>query len=308
MNLPNSSLALTIREYRTARNAKHSPGHASRVAAISIAMLTLTVMAAAAAHDPEPTAFAAIVPAAPGRLVEVVRQVANDTTIRGSHEYEKETSLNAAEAELNSPAFPAWTAGGQVFFKVRREVLSPAHFFQSADIGTVTVRYVVRPSTSGGSELRIEAVFIEDGHRHKPHVSDGSVEGAEYKAIAERLHAIEQQEQEARDQAKRDADEKETTALLSSITEENARLAAATRDRAALEKRVQELSHSLSARVKTAGVPLKSAPYNHAPTLLPLGRDEMITVLEVTPFWLWVREPQGQQEGWVYRLLVEVQP
>ncbi|NDQ56560.1 MAG: hypothetical protein GZ088_05735 [Acidipila sp.] len=287
------------------------------MAAISIAMLALTVpaltmpaltmMASAAAHDPEPTAFDAIVSAAPARLVEIVRQVANDTTIRGSHEYEKETSLNAAEAQPNSSAFPAWTAGGQVFFKVRRQVLSPAHFFQSTDIGTVTVRYVVQPSTSGGSELRIEAVFIEDGHRHKPHVSDGSVEAAEYKAIAEHLHAIEQQEQEAREQAKRDSDEKETTALLSSITEENARIAAATRDRAALEKRVQELRRSLSARVKTAGVPLKSAPYNHAPTLLPLGRDEMVTVLEATPFWLRVREPQGQ-EGWVYRLLVEVQP
>ena len=270
-------------------------------------MLILTTVAVAAAHDPEPTAFAAIVPVAPARLAEIVRQVANDTIIRGSHEYEKETSLNAAEAEPDSPAFPAWSAGGQVFFKVRREVLSPAHFFQSTDIGTVTVRYVVQPSTSGGSELRIEAVFIEDGHRHKPHVSDGSVEGAEYKAIVARLHAIEQQEQEAREQAKRDADEKETTALLSAFSEENARLAAATRDRAALENRVQELRHGLAARVKTAGVPLKSAPYNHAPTLLPMGRDEMVTVLKATPFWLRVREPQGQ-EGWVYRLLVEVKP
>jgi hypothetical protein len=268
-------------------------------------------MAAARMREPQAVGLTTILPVAPERLIEVVRQVAGDNVIRGSHQYEKETTLDGAEAALKSSAFPKWTEGGEVFFKVKREVLSPSHFFQSTDIGAVTVRYVVQsvaqPAPGGASQLRIDAVFIEDGHRHKPHVSDGSVEGAEYKVIAERLHALEQRELETREQAKRDAAEKELTALLSAVAEEKSRLAVATRDHAVLEKRAAELRQARAARVKTAGVPLKSAPYNHAPTVLPLARDEVVTILEFTPFWLRVREPQGQ-EGWVYRLLVEVQP
>src|SRR6202162_4436896 len=305
MDVLDSLLADPLRKQGSVKTPKRRPIHTPRIAVFWLAAaLAVTAPAMAEKREPEPAGFTTILPVPSARLVEVVRHGVNDKTIRSSFQYEKETSLDGAEAAPQSSAFPPWTEGGELCHKVNREALSRAHFFQSTDIATVTARYVIQPLSGGGSQLRIEAVFIEDGHRHKPHVSDGSVENAEYKAIAESLHAIEQKEQEAREQAKRDAEEKELAELQSALAEEDLLLAASSRSRADLEKRAEDLRHGLAARVKTAGVPLKSAPYNHAATLQPLGRDELVTILEFTPFWLRVREPQGQ-EGWVYRLLLE---
>ena len=36
------------------------------------------------------------------------------------------------------------------------------HFLDSADIGTVTVRYVVEPAGEARTRVRIDAIFVED--------------------------------------------------------------------------------------------------------------------------------------------------
>ena len=52
---------------------------------------------------------------------------------------------------------------------------SEAKASKRADMGTITVRYVITPFDEKSTNLRIDAVFIEDTSR-KIHDSDGSVE------------------------------------------------------------------------------------------------------------------------------------
>src|SRR5690348_11305912 len=76
-----------------------------------------------------------------------------------------------------SKAFPPWTGQGKVLYKIRPHTLSPEHFYQSTDEGTVAVRYIVQPLTPSGTRLRIDAVFVEATLR-KRHASNGRVEGS----------------------------------------------------------------------------------------------------------------------------------
>jgi hypothetical protein len=123
-------------------------------------------------------------------VAEVVDDVAQNTIIRGTKEYNKDEYVAAAVAATSTPVFKPWTEGGKVFYKVRKQALDPLNFQDSSDVGTLAVRYVVQPQGDKNTVLRIDAVFVED-FRHVFHKSNGSVESAEYKDIQERLASVE---------------------------------------------------------------------------------------------------------------------
>jgi len=253
-----------------------------------------------------PTGFSIELPVPGSKLLQIVRQVVNDQTIRGTYQFEKETILTDAASASSSNAFGSWTAPGQVFYKVRLETLAPAHFIGSGDVGTVTVRYIVQPLTPESTRLRIDAVFIEDG-RHRRHPSDGSIETSEFSEIAKRLQALDQEEKKAQEQVQAQAQEQELRQLQSTLDKEKSRLEVATNSLRQLEQRAAELRHKVMARVKSPGVELKAAPFNHAATLQSLAQGEVVTILVRTPYWYGVQRQQGQK-GWVYHIFLEALP
>ena len=79
------------------------------------------------------------------QVLRIVQQVTNDGIIRGTYQYKGTNQLDGAESVKTSPAFPKWTGGGTVLYKVRPNTLAPENFYQSGDKGTVAVRYIVQP-------------------------------------------------------------------------------------------------------------------------------------------------------------------
>jgi len=130
------------------------------------------------------------VPLPEPEVAQVVEEVAQNTIIRGSKEYNKDEYIAGAVAVTSTSVFPAWTEGGKVFYKVRQQALDPRNFKDSGDVGTLAVRYVVQPQGDNNTVLRIDALFVED-FRHGVHQSNGSVESSEYKDIQDRLAAVE---------------------------------------------------------------------------------------------------------------------
>jgi len=130
------------------------------------------------------------VPLPEPEVEEVVADVVQNSIIRGTKEYNKDEYVDKAAAATSTPVFPAWTGGGKVFYKVRREALDPRNFESSGDVGTLAVRYVLQPQGDKNTVLRINALFVED-FRRTVHQSNGSVESAEYEDIQVRLQAVE---------------------------------------------------------------------------------------------------------------------
>src|SRR5450759_3597065 len=130
------------------------------------------------------------VPLPEPEVAQVVEDVAQNTIIRGTKEYNKDEYITGAVAATSTPVFPAWTEEGKVFYKVRQQALDPRNFKNSGDVGTLAVRYVVQPQGDKNAVLRIDALFVED-FRHSVHQSNGSVESSEYKDIHDRLEALE---------------------------------------------------------------------------------------------------------------------
>jgi polyhydroxyalkanoate synthesis regulator phasin len=131
-------------------------------------------------------------------VAQVVEEVAQNTIIRGTKEYNKDEYVTGAVGAASTPVFPKWTEGGKVFYKVRTQALDPRNFKDSGDVGTLAVRYVVQPQGDKNTVLRIDAVFVED-FRRTVHPSNGSVESSEYKDIQDHLGAVELMKKETAD-------------------------------------------------------------------------------------------------------------
>jgi hypothetical protein len=130
------------------------------------------------------------VPFAENDVQQVLQDVADNGIIRGTKEYNKDEYITGAIAASSTKVFPEWTGGGRVFYKVRLNALDPRNFKDSTDVGTLAVRYVVKGQSEKNCVLQINAMCVED-FRKVAHASDGSVEGAEYKDIHDRLEAVE---------------------------------------------------------------------------------------------------------------------
>src|ERR1700730_3707418 len=126
------------------------------------------------------------VPFPESEVTQAVEDVVQNGIIRGSKEYNKDEYIAGAKAITSSRAFPAWTDGGKVFYKVRTNALDPRNFKNGGDVGTLTVRYIVQPQAEANTVLRIDAVFVED-FRKTVHASNGTVESSEYKDIHDHL-------------------------------------------------------------------------------------------------------------------------
>ena len=249
-------------------------------------------------------------------VAQVVQDVVQNGIIRGTKEYNKDEYIAGAAAAPATRVFPAWAEGGKVFYKVREHALDPRNFKDSGDVGTLAVRYVVQPQGEKATVLRIDAVFVED-FRHTSHLSNGSVEGAEYKDIHDRLDAMASiQEQTAEVEKQKQAQEtKKIDAASSPPAPVAAEIRApvvetheapitsqpeATPKPENLEDRVKELRRQVQRLVKAPGAPLKSAPFHTATTMLSLPAGSEVLVVITTTYWLGVETHEGQH-GWMLR-------
>src|SRR5256885_11830702 len=223
------------------------------------------------------------------QVLRVVQQVTNDGIIRGTYQYKGTNQLDGAESVKTSPAFPKWTGGGTVLYKVRPNTLAPENFYQSGDKGTVAVRYIVQPAGPHSTQLRIDAIFQEDDQHHS-HPSNGLVESNEFEAIAAKIKDLEdvaarQREEEAQKKQQQKVDE-----LQAELDRENAALDAAKAKEKQLQSKLQESSpENRTARVRTASAELKVAPYNQSQTVQMLSQGNTVTVLSQTRAWYHVQ-------------------
>jgi len=246
--------------------------------------------------------------AAPENVVrQVVEAVVEDGIIRGSAEYSKDQYIEHADAASSSLLFSEEKVPGDAFYKVRSKVLAPAHFKEATDEGTLAVRYVIQSNDPGKTTLRIDAVFVEDVRRTL-HPSDGSVEGAEYKDIQDRLDAIELQKTQAQEADKRRQDELARRALEQKQEEdEAAALARAQMWVQDLEQHIHALKQKAERVVKAPGAELKSAPFHTASSLKSLEAGTEVVIVISTPYWYGVETENGQH-GWIHHQQLEPLP
>jgi hypothetical protein len=259
-------------------------------------------------------------------VARAVEEVAQNTIIRGTTEYNKDEYVSGAAEAKSTPLFPVWTEGGKVFYKVRKQALNPINFKNSNDIGTLAVRYVVQPQGDKNSVLRIDAIFMED-FRHVAHPSNGSVESSEYRQIQDKIQAVDLLKKETAEaveakKAKQEQEETQKFGMGSDTTLLSTPPPATERDTGAigsssskldqpppepdmpLEQRVADLRRQVERLVKQPGAPLKSAPYRTASTLKSLDPGVEVMILISTKYWLGVETHEGQH-GWLRRDQVE---
>jgi len=263
-------------------------------------------------------------------VTQVVQEIVQNGIIRGTKEYNKDEYVSGAEAASATRAFPEWTEGGKVFYKLRLKAIDPRNFKDSSDVGTLAVRYVVQGQDEKHTVLHIDARFVED-FRHIAHASNGSVESAEYKDIHDHLDSIEvmkaqtaeavkdKQAQVAKGQTipvREESSSSSTTSAAAgnSTLPDSAAIvpaAAAVPPQAVpaqtLEEHVKDLRHQVQRLVKAPGAPLKSAPFHTASTLQTLATGTEVLIVVSTPYWLGVETHEGQH-GWILRDDLELLP
>ncbi len=270
-------------------------------------------------------------------VTQAVEDVAANGIIRGTKEYNKDEYISRAVAASSSHVFGAWTDTGKVFYKVRTAAIDPWNFKDSADVGTLAVRYVVQPQGEKNTVLRIDALYVED-FRHSVHQSNGSVESSEYKDIQDHLQqmellkketAVALQEKQAHivkkdfglsGESTGDGYASSNTELLSTPSAKSIESSSRSADAARLDappavvdpdetpdQHVARLRHQLERLVKQPGAPLKSAPFHTASTLKSLDPGTEVLIVILTPYWLGVETHTGEH-GWIRRDELEPLP
>jgi hypothetical protein len=306
-------------------------GRRARVRGLLLVLLPLALAIILHAREKDVLQYGAglivNIPLPVAEVTQAVEDVAGNSIIRGTKEYNKDEYIAGAVPASSTPIFPAWTDPGKVFYKVRKQAINPWNFKDSNDVGTVAVRYVVQPQGDKNTVLRIDALFVED-FRHSVHQSSGVVESGEYKAIQDHLTAMELLKKETADAeeekrqhfAKKNFGLSNDTELLStppSSPESSSRSdgppasmteSANVRDpNETPEQRLAELRREVQRLVKKPGAPLKSAPFHTASTLKALGAGTEVLVVILTPYWLGVETHEGEH-GWVRRDQLESLP
>jgi hypothetical protein len=231
-------------------------------------------------------------------VLPALQEILHDQTIHGTQIYDKDPTLTGAVVVESTPLFPPWKGEGRVFYKIRAGAIAPRHFKDSADQGTVAVRYILTSPNPGRTRLRIDAIFVENSHR-AVHASDGSVEAAEAKVIVDQVRAIQFAEQEAADaQRRRESIDLAKQTYARQREDEASRLARAQASVEDLQQRVAALRHQLERRIKEPGASLKAAPFRSAANVATLSAFTEVVVVIVTPHWFGVETPDGQR-GWL---------
>jgi hypothetical protein len=263
------------------------------------------------------------VPFSANEVEQVVQEVAQNGIIRGTKEYNKDEYVTGATEAKTTRAFKEWTEGGKAFYKLRLNALDPQNFKNTNDVGTLAVRYIVQGQDDKHTVLRIDAVFVED-FRHATHASNGSVEGAEYKTIHDRLDAIDlmkaqtaeaERAKQARIENKQApgvaapefSSSKPQSEFMSAAGSEVSPPAATVAPAQSLEQHVRDLRQQVERLVKAPGAPLKAAPFHTASTLQSLPSGTEVLVVISTPYWFGVETHDGKH-GWLLRDQLEPIP
>ena len=240
-------------------------------------------------------------------VLQAVEAVVEDGMIQGSFEYNKDKYIDRASSAESSPLFAHWTEPGKVFYKVRTKVLAPANFKETGDEGTLAVRYVVQSRDANRTILRIDAVFAED-FRRTVHVSNGSVESAEYKDIQDHVDSVELQKTQNQQSEKQRQEELAKRALERKTQEDEAlALASAQSSVQGLEQHVQDLRRQAERVIRAPGAQLKSAPFHTASNLKSLDAGTEVVIIVATPYWYGVETEDGQH-GWIHHQQLEPLP
>ena len=231
-------------------------------------------------------------------VLQALQEVLQDQTIHGTQVYDREPTLTGAIVVQSTPLFPPWKGDDKVFYKIRTGAVAPRHFQESADQGTIAIRYVVTTVSPERTRLRIDAIFVETSHR-AVHPSDGTVESSEYKVIQEHLQAIQFAAQEAAEaQHRRESIDLAKQTFLRERQDQATLLATAQSSVQDLEQRVNSLRHELQRRVKAPGANLKAAPFSSAANIANLAAYTDVVIVIVTPHWYGVETPSGMR-GWL---------
>jgi hypothetical protein len=252
-----------------------------------------------------PEGFAIDLKASEADVMKAVELVTQDTILHGTQVYSREDELTEAEAATGSAYYGPWTGPGHAFYKERKQALSPQHFKNSTDVGTVSVRYIVLGVAPNRTHLQIDAVFVEDGSK-RVHQSDTTVETSEFAEIQSHIVRIQREERQTADGLQRRQLQVAAQSNAKERDAEAARLKDAESSIQSLELRLHELQHQAELRVK-AQANLKSAPFEHAATLqsVPASSDVLIEI--VTPYWYGVETVDGHR-GWLRHDQVEPIP
>jgi hypothetical protein len=237
------------------------------------------------------------VPVPEPELVQAVEEVTGDGIIQGTKEYNKDEYVEGAEAANSTKVFPPWTGSGHVYYKVKTNALDPWNFKDSSDSGTLAVRYVVEHKDDKNTLLRIDAIFVDDFHLRK-HLSNGSVESAEYKDVQDHLDVMALKRKQATDQEQRRQQQLAAQELARKRREEHLQLLIARSPNESLEQHVGRLRREVERVVKAPGAQLRSAPFESASSLQSMPAGAHVAVLILTPYWLGVETEDGQH-GWI---------
>jgi hypothetical protein len=240
-------------------------------------------------------------------VLQALQEVLHDQIIHGTYMFDKQQTLNGAAVVDSTPLFEPWRGDGKVFYKIRTEVIAPRHFRDSADQGTIAVRYIVTSVSPERTRLRVDAVFVENA-RHGTHPSDGTVESSESKIIQVGVQAIQNARQEAAENRRRaESIDLAKQSIVRQREDETSRMAAAESSERDLEQRINALRHQIEMRIKAPGATLKSAPFRSASDVAALSAYADVLIVIVTPRWYGVETPDGQR-GWLSQDQLEPLP
>ena len=232
-------------------------------------------------------------------VLQALHEVLEDQTIHGTVIFDKDPVVTGATVVDSTPLFEPWNHPGKVFYKIRKGAIAPRHFFESADQGTIAVRYIVTAVAPERVRLHIDAIYVETTHR-TPHISDGTVEASEAKVIEDHLNAIQTTEQETIEANRlRESAELVRATELRQREDEKTLLATTESSVQALEQQIKTLHHDLERRVKAPGVELKAAPFHSAAGIAMLPAYTEVILVIVTPHWCGVELHDGQH-GWIH--------
>lgn len=233
-----------------------------------------------------------------GDVRQAVISVQKDHIIHGTLVFDKEPTLTGAEAVDATALFDPWTGPGEVYYKIRPLAIAPRHFLESADQGTIGVRYIIIPVTEDRTRVKVDAVYIENS-RKTIHPSDGNVEKSEMNEIKDAIDSLQQAAMDAADARRRALSAELVRQSYSrQRAEESTRLTSAQTSEKDMQVEITSLRHELERRVKAPGADLKAAPFRSAANLRTLAAYTEVVILIVTPHWLGVETPDGQR-GWL---------
>jgi hypothetical protein len=240
-------------------------------------------------------------------VLKAVAPIANDSIVYGTYSYEKEKQLKGAKPASAVKVFgdvPADDA--KVFFKVLENVLAPRHFMETADLGTIYIRYIVQGTGPGTTAIHIDALYVEKNRRRK-HQSDGTVEQSEFQAIKDRLEKMQSDARAVNDMAEKHFPAAPAGADGMAGADVPEPVSEAVSSAGDLEKRVTDLKRKVEMRTATGGAALKAAPYRTAATLQSLPAQAEVLVVVLTKYWYGVETADGHK-GWVHRSQTEPLP